>query len=1071
MIKLRAAALVTILAVAFTAQAQPVSEFRLDRVRQSLTGTHRHYRQFINGIEVVGGERAETLLPAGEIRVDFDRSARLPASRVSAEATIAAASKAGLVYVNVDGQARLARRVIVEERRLEPHARYLDAVTGVVLRDEPLFYTAKGRVFDVNPVARLNDPSLRDDDDSAAAVPAAAYSEVDLPGLAPSGLLSGPNVQIVDIEAPFTPRADASQSLDFDRSQPQFEEVNAYFQIDRAQRYLQSLGYTGARQLVAYSIPVDAHAANGTDNSYYIEGSPPGRGTLYFGDGGTEDAEDSDIMLHEFGHAIHDWIIPGALTGPSSSQARALSEGFGDYWSFSSTYAPTIASGRDPFCIADWDARCAGDDPSRQCGYPAGADCLRRVDSTKTIADFINSNDAGTEHKNGMIWSSALREIFMTLVRQLGVDQGKRIADTIVLESLFGLPPGPDFRTVAQSMITADRQLRNGSEVDLICSAMTARGIFSAGDCGNAPRGEWTLFQSPDRQAAIPDGTGSMTSSLTIGDTRAIAKVAVRVDIAHASRGDLVITLVAPNGTTVKLKDSSQTDRTPDVHATFGVDAPTVDPLDAFNGQSAGGTWNLVVSDVYAGDVGVLQGWNLLIDFAGDAPAVTRPSTSLLRRIIPAVAHATGAAGTAYTSDLYLLNRGSRTAELMMIFTPAGADGTSAFAAEKVSIAAAQGIALHDVVSATFGITGVGSLEIQGDLSSIVATSVTSNATPAGTVAQAIPALPAEAAAGAGDPLLYAFPVVTSPSARTNAGAVETSGAAGTVRVTLLRPGGEAVSSVDVPIAPFSQIQMPVLSADAWDLIEFAVVSGNARILAYESLVDPRSGDAMFVPATAPTAAPQTITLPAVGHAAGGGAMQWDTELWYATPGASSPNSAWIAFYPADSATPPAVENFPSPTHTSAVVPQVFRIDTNAIGQIDAAVPAGALIVARTYTPGSGRGTVGDRAGAAVSSSSTLDVVHVESTPAARTNIGLAALDGTLTVVRMTLFDDAGRVLATDTRSLAPRGSIQIPIAAIYGGIVTNGRVRFEVMSGGRIAGYASVVDNKTQDPVIIPAE
>src|SRR5205085_3391409 len=114
-----------------------------------------------------------------------------------------------------------------------------------------------------------------------------------------------------------------------------------------------------------------------------------------------------------------------------------------DYWSFSQNYAGTVASGRDPFCIADWDARCANDDASQRCGYRAGADCLRRVDSAKTIADYIVSETPGTEHQNGMIWSSALREIFMSLIARMGVEEGKRLTDTLVLEGTFGVPPNP----------------------------------------------------------------------------------------------------------------------------------------------------------------------------------------------------------------------------------------------------------------------------------------------------------------------------------------------------------------------------------------------------------------------------------------------------------------------------------------------------------------------------------------------------------------------------------------------------------------------------------------------------
>ena len=49
------------------------------------------------------------------------------------------------------------------------------------------------------------------------------------------------------------------------------------------------------------------------------------------------------------------------------------------------------------------------------------------------MADFINSSLSGTEHRNGEIWSSALREIFMTI--------GRRKTDTLVLEATFGVPP------------------------------------------------------------------------------------------------------------------------------------------------------------------------------------------------------------------------------------------------------------------------------------------------------------------------------------------------------------------------------------------------------------------------------------------------------------------------------------------------------------------------------------------------------------------------------------------------------------------------------------------------------
>ncbi|MEO8036314.1 MAG: proprotein convertase P-domain-containing protein, partial [Acidobacteriota bacterium] len=708
-----------VLSLPLVAAEQP--DLRLDRLQSSLTGEHRHYQQYIDGLEVVGAGRTESALSGGH-RTATDVIARRVSSR-QANALVAPLSGGSLVYWSVDGEARLAWRVVTERRRLERFASYYDAETGLLLYCEPLFFTARARVFDPNPVAKLNDPALRDANNAAAAVPDRAYSIVDLPDLASSGSLSGPNVVITDLEPPVTPAVDVAQSLLFDRSQPQFEDVNAYFHIDAAQRYLQSLGYTGARRIVAYPIPVDAHASNGTDNSYFLPAPVAGRGALYFGDGGTDDAEDSDIVLHEYGHAIEEWIAPGTFSGTSASQNRALAEGFGDYWSFSSTYEKTVATGRDPFCIADWDARCAGDDQSERCGYPADADCLRRVDSRKTMADYINSDGSGTEHRNGEIWSSALREIFVSLTTRYGLAEGKRITDVDVLEAHFGVPPNPAFATMARRLLDTDRILNNSANAAVICAAMTVRGILTTNECDRTARGELTYFQSVDRRLAIPDNRDAgIVSRLVVTDPRVIQNLYVRLDVAHTARGDLRISLVAPDGARALLQSQS-IDRATDIHVTYGLDAQSAQSLDVFRGRSAAGEWRLEIADLAPRDTGALLSWSLGIQFAGDEPSPTRPITSSARKHIAALAHASGANSTTFITDLRIYNRGTRAASVTLLFTPTGADGTQRFAAVKLVIAADQIVQFDDLVARIFSTSGTGQLEILGDVAELVVTS------------------------------------------------------------------------------------------------------------------------------------------------------------------------------------------------------------------------------------------------------------------------------------------------------------------------------------------------------------
>jgi subtilisin-like proprotein convertase family protein len=775
--------------------AASLVELRLDYVRTSLTKEVRHYAEYVDGVPVAGGERIEE-----NGRVTYDRVARPRADGDRRRVQTLVRRDGEPAFVNVNGEAVRAWRVVEFDRPLEPHARFYDAETGALLRDQPLFFRIKGRVFDVNPVAKLNDPSLRDQNNAAGAVPDAAYSIVDLPDLARTVPLQGPFVKISDDERPFTTHADPSQALDaLDRSRPEFEEVNAYFQVDRAQRYLQSLGYVGQRQLVAYQLPVDAHAANGTDNSYFIEASTPGRGELFFGDGGTDDAEDSDIVLHEFTHAIQNWIAPGVMNGSASSQALALAEGSADYWAFSSTYDATTAAGRDAACIGDWDARCFGDADSENCGYPADADCLRRVDSKKTMANYVTSSDPGTEHANGAIWSSVLRDIFLSA--------GKRTTDILVIESFFGLPPSPTFREVAERIVDADRAIRGGADIPTICTAMTSRGILAAADCGTVPRGEITAFPALITTTPIPDDGTPLSSTITISDARTIVNANVRIDIRHARRGDLAISLRAPDGTEYSLVQSSPTERTADVHATF--------TIDALRGKPANGTWTLIVRDVYPTDTGSLRAWSLDLQLEGDQPAAARPS-SVVRKVIPVAGHIPGALGRDYLTDMTVFSPDTQT--LTLIYTPSGADGSVDFAAMRVAIAGGATVRFEDIVSQLVTL-GIGQLEIAGDLP-FIATSHSYFRDLNGTHGDRVAAVPATEAAGSGVELV----VARNYGDRWNVGVANVANAGGTVRV----------NGSDYAIAPHSHIQVP---ADG-NVATIRVVSGGPQVVAYASVIE-----------------------------------------------------------------------------------------------------------------------------------------------------------------------------------------------------------------------------------------
>jgi subtilisin-like proprotein convertase family protein len=813
---MRTLLLIALLATSIHASA----ERRLELVRHSLTGAHCRYREYVNGI------------PSDlfEVHPCATLTAFAQPMRVESPLRI------------IEG--RIARRVIVEEKPLERFAFDYDVETGALIRTVPLFFHAKpARVFDPNPVVALNDPSLQDRNDSADAVPEAAYRDVELLDVVDSGPLAGPHVKLVDRQSPNVAPPDAASSLVFDRAADGFEDVNVYFHVDGSQRHLQALGYVGERAIAAYAIEADAHSLSGGDNSFFLPSAAEfGRGTLHFGEGGTDDAEDADLVVHEYGHALQEWISPGAFGGTFASESRALSEGFGDYWAYSAHVAQRLASGRDPFCFADWDARCWEDDASQQCGYRAGADCLRRLDSAHTMADYEHSGGSGVEHRNGAIWSSALREIHQQL--------GRDVTDTIVLESMFDAPPNPTFAVMARRMIEVDRLLYDSAHAQTICAAMQQRGVLEGCDAAY-PRGEQTLFQSPDRALSIPENNSAgITSTLTISDTRVIERVFVRIDIAHPVRGDLRIDLVAPDGTSILLQQASF-DRGPDVHATFGITAQPAESLDVLRGIRAEGVWKLIVRDTRALDSGTLLSWGLVLQLEGDAPLTERPPHDLT---IPVVTHVYGVGATRFASDLRISNPHSVPESATVVFTRSGKDGRTDFSAMNVRLGAGETAVFDDVVDSLFHTVGSGSLQVLGF---VLATSRTYADTVRGTFSQYVP--PVRDTAELGDDRPLALLPLPGGFERYNIGLTEVAGFRGVVAV-----GGRRIE-----VLPFSHVQF----AGDDRFAEVRVVEGQARVAAYVSQVT-ESGDAMFIPGQRLRETPVDRLAPVIHQ------EPWTSDLW-----------------------------------------------------------------------------------------------------------------------------------------------------------------------------------------------
>jgi hypothetical protein len=306
--------------------------------------------------------------------------------------------------------------------------------------------TGSGRVFLPNPVASLGDQTLTDQKDADYAALAPAYRIVTLTNLDGSGFLVGDWANVTSETG--NPAFSESNDFQYGRTDDRFEQVMAYFWVTGAQKYIQSLGFGVTRRAVNKESQDLRINQWGVDNSF----SWDKKDLLRFGKGGVDDAEDAEVVLHEYGHAIHDSQVAGFGVG---SEAGAIGEGFGDYWAV--TVSAVVAPTSDPACVADWDA------VSYTSTVPH---CLRRVD---TDLHYPEDRD-GRVHHDGQIWSRALWDIRQSL--------GNVRADTIILEAQFDFAPDTTMPAAANATVAAASRLYGASAANRVRAAFEARGIL-----------------------------------------------------------------------------------------------------------------------------------------------------------------------------------------------------------------------------------------------------------------------------------------------------------------------------------------------------------------------------------------------------------------------------------------------------------------------------------------------------------------------------------------------------------------------------------------------------------------
>lgn len=425
----------------------PNDTFSLRAVRKTQAGETLRFQQLKGGVAVFDAEILVHFSPDGEIS-HTDSTYDSQAADINATPTISKETAVAIsnevlkvdgaisfqecklfVYTKLNGT-KLVYRVVTDSfSKTGSWETIIDALTGTVLSTKDIAYyygqhakkhsaikknvppmaplaftTGSAMVFNPDPLSQIGvsygapynsaaSGAYPNDTDAANASLNNARVSVVLPEIDLTGgvyKLKSTYAEIKELGSPakglFT---QATADFVFNRSQDGFEAVNAFYHLDKSLRYInQTLGIPCVPYQAGNGGAVwfDPHGASSADNSFYSNGQ------LQFGEGGVDDAEDADVVLHELGHGLHDWITSGGL-----SQVNGLSEGCGDYWAVS--YSRSLnqwAEGTPQYnWVFSWDGHNEwwdGRITDYEATYPGG---------------LVNQI-----HTDGQIWATALMKIW-----------------------------------------------------------------------------------------------------------------------------------------------------------------------------------------------------------------------------------------------------------------------------------------------------------------------------------------------------------------------------------------------------------------------------------------------------------------------------------------------------------------------------------------------------------------------------------------------------------------------------------------------------------------------------------
>jgi len=329
--------------------------------------------------------------------------------------------------------------------------------------------------------------------------------------------------------------------------------------------------------------------------------------------------------------------------------------------------------------------------------------------------------------------------------------------------------------------------------------------------------------------------------------------------------------------------------------------------------------------------------------------------------------------------------------------------------------------------------------------------------------------------------------LISGFSFRSNVGFMEVTGQAVTVEVKLFNDLNAPLGTKTYTLLPLGFHQVSNIFQDMGITANHPAaraevrVLGTGAVLAYASIIDNVSNDAIFTVAQkllgVSTEAQRTLAVAA--HTGGAKGTQWKSDVRVFNPTGAALDVTYT--YRPDGGTPMVeTQSVPSMNiqYVGDALLQLFNVSQDTHGSLQVSAGSALLVSSRIYNAGDA-GTYGqyvpsNRTDQGIVADSSGIILGLQTNDGYRTNLGLTETAGGGLTVKVSLYDINGVPLTDHTVDLQPYQHIQWnEIYGLWG--LSGARAGYAVIKGvsgvGRVAAYASVVDNSTGDAIYVPAQ